>query len=142
MSKKTKYVFRRLSDDKRITRMMTHSRFERCRLFGTRFCLPDGSDATLIEDAFSKRAKVTVTKLPTRKHGAFSKPQISTSLKVHPMQVAAFNERSRVHGTGARYQKDGTCELSSRSVRKRECALRGVFDEDAGYGDQAPQSSE
>ena len=140
MSNKTKYVFRRRSDDKRVTRMFSMAQFEKCREVGTRFRLPNGDEVTLIESGFDRLASVSANSPPPRKCSAWSQPQISTSLKVHPMQVAHFNERARVNGTGARYLKDGTCELASRAIRKRETAARGGFDEDAGYGDQAPQN--
>lgn len=140
MSKKTKYVFRRLDNDERIVRMFTLAELERRRLIGTRFQLRKGIEATLIESGFDRLAGVSAKKPPPRKCNAWSKPQISTSLKVHPMQVKHFNALAETNGTGARYLKDGTCELGSRSIRKRECAARGSFDEDAGYGDQAPQN--
>ena len=134
MSKQTKYVFRRLSDDERITRMLSHRQFEKCRLFGTRFRLQNGDEVTLIDTEFDKMASIK-----SERQKKLTYPMVSMSLGVHSSQAAEFNEQARRNRTGAEYRADGTCVLSSRHARKRECATRGVFDQDAGYGDQAPQ---
>ena len=133
---KSQYVFRRLRDGKRIKRTMTHTQFEKCRVFGTRFRLRDGTEATLVETPFDRLAK---TKKPTpRKHSAFARPMHSQAMGCHPSQVTAFNERARQLQTGAEYLPDGTCKLETRGIRKKEMDARDIFDADAGYGDKAP----
>ena len=70
-----------------------------------------------------------------------SKPWMSNSCGVGPSQVTEFNEIYKKSGiTGAHHLPDGRLECTSRKARKDIMRLRGLFDKDAGYGDQAPEN--
>jgi hypothetical protein len=58
---------------------------------------------------------------------------------VHRKQAGSMNQQAKLHKTGAYYDRNGNCHFPSRGARKREMARRGIFDQDAGYGDQSPQ---
>lgn len=66
------------------------------------------------------------------------RPLRSIGLGCHPSQVAEFNEDYRRAGiSGARHDDDGTCVLESRKARNSVLKLRGMFDNDACYGDHS-----
>jgi hypothetical protein len=72
--------------------------------------------------------------------GAISEanPLRSLGLSCGADQAREFNEFYREHGiTGAYHERDGTCVLESRQARNDVLKLRGVRDNDAGYGDWA-----
>jgi len=65
-------------------------------------------------------------------------PWKSQSCGCHPTQVKQFNEDMKRHGIQcAHMHNDGTLECTSRKARKNVMKMRGLFDKDAGYGDQA-----
>ena len=62
-------------------------------------------------------------------------PMNSLGLGVHPSQVTEFNTAYAKAGiTGARQLPNGECELSCNSARNAVLKLRGIQDNDAGYG--------
>lgn len=61
-------------------------------------------------------------------------PLRSEALSVAPHQAAEFAAAAKRNGTGAVYDKDGDCFLSSDGVRNREMQAQGRYDKDAGYG--------
>ena len=66
------------------------------------------------------------------------RPLESVALSCHPLQVAEFNAMYAAAGiTGASHRADGTCVLESRRARNEALKLRGLRDNDAGYGDHA-----
>jgi hypothetical protein len=72
--------------------------------------------------------------------GAISQanPLRSIGLGVHPSQVQEFNSWYRENGiAGAGHTPDGACILESRKARNEVLKLRGVRDNDAGYGDHS-----
>jgi hypothetical protein len=67
-----------------------------------------------------------------------AKPLRSLGLACHSNQVAEFNQFYRENGiVGASHESDGTCVLESRKARNEVLKLRGLRDNDAGYGDWA-----
>ena len=67
-----------------------------------------------------------------------SKPLESLGLSVHRTQAAEFNEYYRENGiTGVHHKPNGDCVIESRGERNKVLALRGLRDNDAGYGDFA-----
>lgn len=69
---------------------------------------------------------------------SYSRPLKSLGMAVNPKQVRQFNEAYVAAGiTGARHAADGTCEIDSRQARNQVLRLRGLRDNDAGYGDYA-----
>ena len=69
------------------------------------------------------------------------KPLVSDAMSVLPKQAAKFNEDARRQGiTGVYYRPDGLCEITSRKGRAMESARRGMYDGDAGYGDERKES--
>jgi hypothetical protein len=65
-----------------------------------------------------------------------SKPLISQSLGCLPRQVPEMRRVLKERGIrGARVLNDGAVELVSRSGRRELSALRGLHDNDGGYGD-------
>lgn len=67
---------------------------------------------------------------------AYEKPLESLAAGCHPSQVKEFNAHLASAGIqGATYKPDGTLEFSSRNARREVCRLRGLIDQDAGYGD-------
>lgn len=64
-------------------------------------------------------------------------PLRSEALSVSAHQAEEFNDAAIRNETGATFDKDGTCFLSSRGARNREMRAQHVFDKDAGYGDHA-----
>jgi hypothetical protein len=65
-----------------------------------------------------------------------SKPLESVGLGCHPTQVQEFNQYYQQHGiTGAHHNEKGNCVLESRKARNQVLKLRGLRDNDAGYGD-------
>lgn len=54
----------------------------------------------------------------------------------HSSQVDEFNAMAKDHGlTGVHYDKSGQCHFSSRGQRKKWLEIRGIRDNDGGYGD-------
>ncbi len=69
---------------------------------------------------------------------AYERPLRSLGLAVPQSQVQEFNELYQQKGiSGARHDADGTCVLDNRDARNAVLELRGVRDNDAGYGDYA-----
>lgn len=67
-----------------------------------------------------------------------AKPLRSLGLGCHRTQAREFNQYYRENGiTGAHHDKDGVCVLESRQARNKVLKLRGLRDNDAGYGDWA-----
>ena len=65
-------------------------------------------------------------------------PLRSLGLGCARRQVGEFNRYYREHGiSGAYHDSDGTCVLESRQARNKVLKLRGLRDNDAGYGDWA-----
>ncbi len=65
------------------------------------------------------------------------KPWTSQACGCHPTQVTQFNEDMKRHGIKcAHMNRDGTLECTSRKARRDVMKMRGLFDKDAGYGDQ------
>jgi len=65
-----------------------------------------------------------------------SRPLRSLGLGCHRTQVAEFNQFYRDNRiTGVHHDADGTCVLESREARNEVLKLRGLRDNDAGYGD-------
>lgn len=66
------------------------------------------------------------------------RPQLSIGLGVPRFQVDEFNAFYASAGiTGAYHRPDGTCVIESRKARNQLLKLRGMRDNDAGYGDHA-----
>ncbi len=66
----------------------------------------------------------------------WSQPLESLALGCHSSQVPEFRDRARDAGlTGVDFTPDGTALLSSRGQRKQYAKLRGMRDNDGGYGD-------
>lgn len=59
----------------------------------------------------------------------------SEALAVHPTQVKEANERSKRHGLGVVYDKQGFARIPDRAARRRLMRLEGVHDNHGGYGD-------
>jgi hypothetical protein len=59
----------------------------------------------------------------------------SLALAVHPAQVEEAREQARRHGVPTEYQPDGTPIITSRAHQKALCKIRGVHNNDGGYGD-------
>lgn len=59
----------------------------------------------------------------------------SEALACDPSQVAEMNERNRVNGVGARYDKDGIAHIPDRADRRRLLKLEGYHDKAGGYSD-------
>ncbi len=67
-----------------------------------------------------------------------NKPLESQGLSVHRSQADEFNEHYRKNGiTGVHHEPNGDCVIESRGERNKVLALRGLRDNDAGYGDFA-----
>lgn len=57
-------------------------------------------------------------------------------LGVHSSQAEEFNKQARDAGlTGVHYDETGVPHISSREQRKKLLKVRGVVDNDGGYGD-------
>lgn len=66
------------------------------------------------------------------------KPLESVGLSVHRTQATEFNKYYRDNGiTGVHHKPNGDCVIESREQRNKVLALRGLRDQDAGYGDFA-----
>lgn len=74
--------------------------------------------------------------------GAISskRPFVSQAMGVIAADAARFNAAARRNKTGAFYNEKGNAVFTSKESRRREMAARHMFDNNAGYGDQAPQS--
>jgi hypothetical protein len=67
---------------------------------------------------------------------AYNKPLKSTAMSVHPDQVQEMNALVKGDGlTGVYFDPKGTCWTTSRGQRARAMKLRGLRDNDGGYGD-------
>ena len=64
-------------------------------------------------------------------------PLKSEALSVPAHEAAKFAAAARRNKTGAVYDKDGTCYLTSRGARNREMRAQNRYDKDAGFGDYA-----
>ena len=65
--------------------------------------------------------------------------QYSTAGAVHPDQIPeAIAELKRKTGRTYRFDKTGKPFLPTRQARKDYCKARGMYDQDGGYGDAAP----
>lgn len=65
-----------------------------------------------------------------------AKPWKSLSAGVMKNQVQDFNDYYKQNGiAGAYHEPDGTLVCESRKARKDVGKLRGIHDNDAGYGD-------
>jgi hypothetical protein len=65
-----------------------------------------------------------------------SNPLRSVGAGCHRMQVDEFNKYYKERGiSGAYHERDGTCVFESRKARNEVMKLRGLRDNDAGYGD-------
>jgi hypothetical protein len=102
----------------------------------------------LVERPASEPGIIARTSIPksavTKRSGSSpwykDQPCMAMSIKPEeatPERVAQENEAARKHGTGAYYDKDGTCFLPSRGGRAKEMRRRSVQDNDAGFGDWA-----
>lgn len=67
---------------------------------------------------------------------AWSRPQESDALAVHPSQVDEANERNRRRGCSVTYRRDdGRAIVPDRGERKKLLKIEGMHDRDGGYGD-------
>jgi hypothetical protein len=66
-------------------------------------------------------------------------PMESDALGVHPEQAKEFSEFLKKSGVPTEVLPNGNPVLTSRKHRKEVCAATGMYDRNAGYGDQAPQ---
>jgi len=66
-------------------------------------------------------------------------PKESDALGVHPAQAKEFGEFLKHNGVPTTVLPNGNPVLTSRKHRKELCAATGMYDRNAGYGDQAPQ---
>lgn len=66
-------------------------------------------------------------------------PMVSDALGVHPAQAQEFGQFLREQGVPTEVLPNGNPVLVSREHRKKVCAATGMYDRNAGYGDQAPQ---
>jgi hypothetical protein len=62
-------------------------------------------------------------------------PLRSEALSVPAHEAKKFSDAAKRNKTGAVYDKDGTCYLTSRGARNREMRAQNRYDRDAGYGD-------
>lgn len=67
-------------------------------------------------------------------------PQFSDAAGVGAHQVGEAYKKSLELGVPTEFTKDGRAIFTSREHRKRYCAAFGLYDRNAGYGDQARQS--
>ena len=66
-------------------------------------------------------------------------PMESDALGVHPDQAQEFGQFLKERGVPTTVLPNGNPVLASRKHRKEVCAATGMYDRNAGYGDQAPQ---
>jgi hypothetical protein len=67
-----------------------------------------------------------------------AKPLKSIGLGCHRTQVEEFNQFYRENGiNSAHHDANGDCILESRQARNQVLKLRGMRDNDAGYGDHS-----
>jgi len=72
---------------------------------------------------------------------SYARPLESVGLACSKRQVGEFNALYADAGiSGAYHRPDGTCVFESRRARNDVLRLRGVRDNDAGYGDYAGRS--
>lgn len=65
-------------------------------------------------------------------------PMESDACGVHPDQAKEYAAYLREKGVPTEVNSDGNPVFTSREHRKRVCAATGMYDRNAGYGDQAP----
>lgn len=63
-------------------------------------------------------------------------PMVSDAMSTHPKDAQAFNQVAASAGiTGVYYDSNGDCHLSDRKARRQWMQVRGLRDNDGGYGD-------
>lgn len=66
-------------------------------------------------------------------------PKESDALGVHPAQAEEFKRFLRERGVPTEVKPNGNPICVSQKHQKQICAATGMYDRNAGYGDQAPQ---
>ena len=72
-----------------------------------------------------------------RSGSAWGKSWTGISLRIHPDQVAEFNEAAQAAGTGAYYDEKGNMKADSEAAMQREMGRRGWYDKEAGFRDES-----
>jgi hypothetical protein len=90
-------------------------------------------------DPTEKRSRVFAVPRMNLAYSA-AQPLRSLALGCHPQQAPEFNRWYQQHGiSGAHHDASGDCLLESRQARNEVMKLRGLRDNDAGYGDWSGQ---
>jgi len=76
-----------------------------------------------------------------RKDTAANWPMESDACGVHPDQARDYAKHLREQGVPTEVLPNGNPIFTSREHRKRACAATGMYDRNAGYGDQSPRNN-
>lgn len=102
--------------------------------------LPDGQEAQQMLGDQLRQDGMNMGK-PSRRAQRPRWPMRSVNAGVNPEQVDELRQFWQEQGvTGCHVFDNGDVEWADRASRKADCKARGLFDRDAGYGDQQPQN--
>jgi len=130
-------VFRRLDNNAPVVLYMTHDEW-----LDQIESIPESQDWCIKLDD-GGYARFCRQETDIRRYGKFNHtpgnwPMTSTAAGVAASQVAELTEYDREHGVPTEYTPDGDPIFTGKEHRRKHCALHGMYDRNAGYGDPAP----